>query len=312
MNSSYSNEESLLNIRLNQKITFSFLISLFIPSIIFSCFLLSHIIRNKKIRNRLNNHVIICIFLIYFIQAITDLPVTMIYLYRGEVAISSDIFCKIWFITAGSLNAISIQMNAFLSFERYLLIFHHQFLHKYKIILHYLPLICFFLVPLLYVILFTNFYPCQTNFVYNAWSCGSACYLLQPIIGTFTWVYAILIPVLIMIIFNFAVLVRVIHQKKRMMQKNTWSKSKKMIFQLLSITGALYISWVPISIINIVNMVQFNSILNEIQATWTLIGLIYIAVLFSPVVSYFAIPELKNEIRWRKRRVFNNETIRNS
>ena len=62
------NTGSILNIELCRKLTFIFLIILIFPSIVCSCFILYHIIQKKEIRNRFNNHLIICIFLVYFIQ----------------------------------------------------------------------------------------------------------------------------------------------------------------------------------------------------------------------------------------------------
>lgn len=79
-----------------------------------------------------------------------------------------------------------------------------------------------------------------------------------------------------------------------------------MIIQLLSITGMVYASWLPITITSILNMIYSNAVLDELQERWMLIGLIYIDVLFSPLGLIMAIPELQHELmlwinRWKQR-----------
>jgi hypothetical protein len=65
-----------------------------------------------------------------FCPATCDLPFTLVYLYHEHVAFSSDVFCKYWLILLSALDLCSVQLNAYLSIERYLLIFHSQFFNK--------------------------------------------------------------------------------------------------------------------------------------------------------------------------------------
>ncbi|CAF3919715.1 unnamed protein product [Adineta steineri] len=219
------------------------------------------------------------------------------YLYHGYVATASDIFCKYWLIFTSALNICSVQLNAYLSIERYLLIFHSQFLQKYKIILHYLPIIILIISPFFFMIGMVNYYPCENHFDYTSWACGTACYTLQPIPSIASWIYALLAPLFIICTSNILLIVRVIYQKRRMLQRNVWKKNKKMLLQLLSVTGVLYVSWVPISISSVITVLHPNQTLYELQGNWLLVGLIYLAVLFSPLSSSMAMPELRNEIR---------------
>lgn len=164
--------------------------------------------------------------------------------------------------------------------------------------------------PIVLVFILVNFYPCENHFVFNAWACGSACYVIDPIMGIAIWVYSILAPITIMIISSILLITRVIYQKQKMVQRNIWRQNKKMIVQLFCVTGMVYASWLPITITALINMIHSDAIVYEIQARWLLIGLMYVDVLFSPFASIMAIPELRHEIvrcynRWKQRPAMN-------
>ncbi|UJR17080.1 hypothetical protein I4U23_003977 [Adineta vaga] len=292
-----SGNETMLNVELSRKLTFAGLIILIFPSIICSTFILYLIVKKKTIRRRLHNQFFLCIFLVYFLQITCDLPFAIIYFYHGQVPVLSYQFCTYWFILTSVFNMASVHLNAYLSIERYLLIFYSHFLFKYKIILHYLPMIALLLIPIVYVSYGVLFYPCQNQFDYYSWACGSACYLLQPFMGTFTWMFAIVTPLIVMIMSNIILVVRVLYLKQRMIRRNSWNKNKKMVLQLFSLVGILYISWMPSSIASVINNLNSTPPLHELFSKWMLIGFIYLAVLFSPLTITMAIPELKKELR---------------
>ena len=154
-------------------------------------------------------------------------------------------------------------------------------------------------------------YPCENQFVYYAEACGVSCSVLTPNFGVFLWVFSFVAPLVIIIFVNGFLLTRVLVQKRRMLQKNVWQKNKGMVLQLLSITGMLYISWLPISITTIINLAYSTPLLLEIQGNWLLIGLIYIPVLCSPITTSYAVPELRNDIReWINQRRSRVDTSR--
>ncbi|CAF3129085.1 unnamed protein product [Rotaria sp. Silwood2] len=85
-----------------------------------------------------------------------------------------------------------------------------------------------------------------------------------------------------------------------------------MIVQLFAVTGLLYVSWLPISIATVINILHTTPVLQELHANWFLIGLIYLTVLLSPLTTTIAIPELRMEIRaWIQRwqGYYNNRRI---
>ncbi|CAF1094624.1 unnamed protein product [Adineta steineri] len=301
--SSVSSAGAILSITLAQKITFGFLIALILPSVASSCFVFYRVTQNKEIFKKLSNQLIFCLFLIYFIQAILDLPLTIKFLHRGEVAIPNYTFCTYWFTLMSTLNMCTMYLNAYLSIERYLLVFHNKFLLKYKNILHYIPMFLILIISVVFVFSFSVLYPCQTQFNYNAIVCGSVCSILIRDFGLFVWILTFVAPLFVIIFSNGFILTRVILHKRRMLQKNIWQKNKGMVLQLLSVTGMLYISWLPVSITTVIYTAHSTPLIREIHDNWLTLGLIYIPVLSSPLTTSFAIPELRNDIRvWLNRR----------
>ncbi|CAF1287481.1 unnamed protein product [Adineta steineri] len=301
--SSGSSAGTILNNILARKITFGFLITLILPSVAGSCLVFYRVIQNKEIFKKINNQLIFCLFLIYFIQATFDLPLTIMFLHRGEVPIPNYTFCTYWYILISALNMCTMYLNAYLSVERYLLVFHNQFLLKYKNILHYMPMFLILIISVVFVFSFSVLYPCQTQFNYNAIVCGSVCSILIRDFGLFVWILTFVAPLFVIIFSNGFILTRVILHKRRMLQKNIWQKNKGMVLQLLSVTGMLYISWLLISIATVINIVHSTPLLLELNSNWLLIGLIYIPVLSAPLTTSIAISELTNDIRiWFNRR----------
>ncbi|UJR17424.1 hypothetical protein I4U23_004319 [Adineta vaga] len=294
---------TILNIVLARKITFGFLITLILPSVIGSCFVFYRVIQKREILKRLNNQLIFCLFIIYFLQATLDLPLTITFLHHGEVPIPNYTFCAYWFILISALNMCTMHLNAYLSIERYFLIFHNKFLFQYKIILHYIPMILIIINSIVFIYGVVILYPCENQFNYYALACGTSCSVLDPTFGVFLWIFSFVAPLLIIILSNGFLLTRVILHKRRMLQKNVWQKNKGMVLQLLSVTGMLYISWLPISIATVINIAHSTPLLLELHGNWLLVGLIYIPVLSSPMTASIAIPELRVDIRgWFNRR----------
>ncbi|CAF1456011.1 unnamed protein product [Adineta ricciae] len=107
---------TILNIPLTRQITFGFLITLILPSVLGSCFVFYRITRNKQMFKQLNNQFIFCLFIVYFIQTTLDLPLTIIFLYRGVVAVQTQTFCAYWYILISVLDMLIYQLNVIYSY----------------------------------------------------------------------------------------------------------------------------------------------------------------------------------------------------
>ncbi|CAF3195374.1 unnamed protein product [Rotaria socialis] len=295
-NSSIAIPAHILNWALSKKITFWSLIILIFPSVIGSFLVFYGVIRKKEIRHRIKNQLVLLILVVHFVQAVFELPFTIIYLHRGQVPVASNAFCDYWQTLITTLNIVSLQLNAHLSIERYLLIFHNTFIQKYNISLHYAPAIFLIIAPLLFTFICIISYPCESTYDYNAVVCGVACYTLDPILGPFTWFFWCLLPLVLVVVSNLFLIIQVALQKRRMLQTNVWKKNLAMTLQLFAVTGVLYVSWLPIILTSVINIIHLTPVLFELQANWLLLGLIYLAVLSSPLTATVAIPELKTEM----------------
>ena len=186
----------VVNTPLSRSIIFGILVTFMIPSIICSLFILYHFARSRELRKRLNNHVIIALLSIsliqvsdehmelnklslFVLQVITEMPLTLIVLHTGFVAVQSYQFCLFWPVYNFALIVIGLMFMAHGCVERYLLIFSRIFFNKHLILLHYGPLIfCLIYPPLLYIGLIV-IYPCQNSFDYTQFVCGGPCYVYE-------------------------------------------------------------------------------------------------------------------------------------
>ncbi|CAM2722179.1 unnamed protein product [Rotaria socialis] len=302
---------NILNTEFTRRIIFIFLIILIVPSIVCSFCILYFTIRKQQIRTHLKNHVILCIFFVNLLQATCELPVTLSSLQLGQVPLRSEILCKCWFSAINAFCMCSLQLNSFLSIERYLLIFHSRTLHRYKIILHYIPMIFLVNYSISYSFSFTMFYACKNKFDYNMAGCRSVCYIFESAIGIINWVICIFGPLLIIIIANVFLIVQVYQYKRQMVRKHIWKKKHQMLRQLVFVSGLECISWSPVSLISGIDIISTTETSIAPEFKWVSFGFIYLAILFSPLVSIMVFPELKIEItKWiQKQYAFNNNGI---
>ncbi|CAF5138588.1 unnamed protein product, partial [Rotaria sp. Silwood1] len=227
-----------------------------------------------------------------------EMPFLLEYLRYGHVSFDSYSFCKFWIAFNYSLNTSILFLNSHLSIERYLLIFHHNFLNRHKMLIHYIPMTILIILAICYSCGTVLFVPCIELFDYTSQLCGGPCFQLQPSIGTFDLVFTVFSPLFCIIFFNSFLIIRVIQQKRRMLQKNVWKKNLGMLIQLLSVSILHVIVWLPVTIVILIAMTNYPppAIIIELQTSWVLINIMYIAVLINPLVCFFAIPEIKDKI----------------
>ncbi|CAF2134593.1 unnamed protein product [Rotaria magnacalcarata] len=83
-----------------------------------------------------------------------------------------------------------------------------------------------------------------------------------------------------------------------MLQKSIWKKNLGMLIQLLLISMLHVTGWMPVVIVILIVMTNNNPpiIVVELQASWVLLNIVYIAVITNPLVCMFAIPEIKEKM----------------
>ncbi|CAF1188278.1 unnamed protein product [Rotaria sp. Silwood1] len=225
---------------------FIILLTLTILSIICSLVIFYHFIRLRELRRNVHNHVILILLIISFIQVTGELPLTLIFLRTGSAAILSYKFCEFWIIFNYVCFTSECWTMAIASIERYWLVFHRKFFDKYILVFHYIPIIMCILYPLvLYIYLITQ-YTCKNNFNFTFWTCGGACYLYEPILGTFDWIVNSCFDVVLSIIATCIIIIRVLFQNRRTgAQRTVWQRRRRIVMQLVALSTLYMIVWAP-------------------------------------------------------------------
>ena len=217
-------------------------------------FVLSYILKNKTQRQALHNHSIIVLLFISFSIVLFDYSwVLDSARHEGQVWLASPILCKIWWLLDfGFYDACTVVL-AWTSFERHILIFHTNLIATKRrlILIHYLPLISivvYLIIFYTYVIFFPS---CENEYDFTSSICGAyPCYLLLPYVAQWGLIVNGVAPTLLIVLFNIALLVRVLWQKYQ--RRQDWRRCRRMAFQLLSIS-ILYLSMnLPLMIIALV------------------------------------------------------------
>ncbi|CAF3816814.1 unnamed protein product [Adineta steineri] len=168
-----------------------------------------------------------------YINVTSEMPLTLIVLHTGFVAVQSSSFCLFWVVYNYSLSVIGLMYMAYGCVERYFLIFCRASFNKHLILFHYIPL------------LFLLIYPCQTYFDYTQIVCAGACYQYEFSLGLFDCFSNVCTPVALSVIATSLLIVRVLIQKRRVNQREIWRRNRKMVVQLASISIMYMIIWIP-------------------------------------------------------------------
>jgi hypothetical protein len=242
------------------------------PSLICDLLVFIYFFRHwrKEILAAPQNHVILCLLIVSFIQKTTDILFHLYYLRWGTVVQETYSFCVTWTWLNYSLYCVSLDLVTLCCLERHLFVFHSQMMKKKwcLILFHYIPLIiCLLYTPLFYL-RFIFFPPNCTNvWDYTVVYCGAPCYLDDdPVLGAFDWLFHCGTPTLIIVIANLLLFCRVVCQEIKHKRPLEWNRQKRLIIQLVFISalflilaspsviiGCIQILWIPTFLINIQN-----------------------------------------------------------
>lgn len=178
----------------DQVLIFYILLITMIPSLLAFIYVLIQFTRVYSLRSRINNHLILLLLAINFIQVLfkeifiqkkkrifiiqiaTELPLNLFLLITGKVLIQTYSFCIFWNIYNFSLVGIGLFALAYGCIERYLLIYHRVFFNKHLLLLHYIPFSLCVIYPTVFYIYVVAIYPCVNSFSYEHALCGRPCY----------------------------------------------------------------------------------------------------------------------------------------
>lgn len=210
-----------------------------IPSLACSFILLYHLIIDRTLRKSLNNHVIIALLIVGLFSQLIDNPSYLNYIRIGYVWPQTSFSCILWWFAATGMSNLTNILMAWASIERHILVFHDRWLRtkRTRFILHYLPLLTIIFYGFIYYIIILLIYSCENIYAYTQDWCLYPCYYYDETLAMYDTIVNSIIPTPIIVLFNISLIIRVIKQKQTLHRRFQWRKYRKMITQLLSISG---------------------------------------------------------------------------
>jgi hypothetical protein len=251
-------------------VKYIFLQTFQIPARLCSLFIFYCVCRERELR-RLHNHTMLLILISCFLILIGELPITLSFLRSGSLTPQSDQLCLYWIFVNYTLEGINTVLMAFASIERFVLIFYATVItgsQRRKLWFHYIPMIFCCVIVIIWYSVLVLLYPCVNTFDYNFFLCNSACYQANVLIGTIDWIGSVLLPVIIVIVFNVSLLIRVILQKRRLHVPLNWRRTRKMTIQLLAIVVVFLDTQVPLTIFVVIRLTLDPKFLNTVLTLW--------------------------------------------
>ena len=288
-------------------VKYIFLQTLQIPSVLCLIFIFYCVCRERKLR-RLHNHATLLILLTCFLILVSELPITLSFLRHGSLQPHVDQLCLFWIFLNYTLFGMNTLLMAFAGIERFVLIFYSTLItrsRRRRVWFHYVPMIFCCTTVIIWYIVLVLIYPCVNTFNVTKFLCDSACYQANVVVGTIDWVASVFLPVLIVIFFNIALLIRAILQKRRLHVPLDWRRTKKMIVQLLPMVFVFLFTQIPLAIFAIIRLAFGSNFLNTFLTLW-LYFTPYLIYLFTPfayvlttkeVFKHFTIPKMNRTAR---------------
>ncbi|CAF3074230.1 unnamed protein product [Rotaria sp. Silwood2] len=278
-----------------RKIKFYILVILQSPSLFCTLFMLRYF-QWRHLQTQIYGFLLIVNVLILGFE----LPITLYYLYEGSIYFESR--CSAWITLNYSLFQLSIFLMTWISIQRYLFIYHEQFILRHMILLHYGPVVFLFLYcPLLYIGIVV-LYKCKPVYDVNLYICGGPCYSLELGLGLFDWVGNGISMEMATLIVNVIVTIRHFIQRYRMKRaiitadgRRQWNRSVKLGAQLVAIGMIYVIGWVPYSIIVLIQMFKGSEELADILSRF-FSYFPYLQELILPFVAILYMPEVKRKL----------------
>lgn len=253
------------------------------PSLLCSLYIMICLIYEPRLRLRAN-HGMLAIIVINFLELICDLvPISLPYLYTGHVRSMS--ICLYWVTGTYTLQGIAAWLMAWASIDRYLLIFFHRL--RSTFLRHDLPLVIIHVFIVSWYIIITLTHPCSENwFDGTAFLCGGPCFNSDPASATADWVFIVLLPALVVVVFNLFLVVSVLFQKYRrrpgfQRRSFSWRQNRKLLVQLLAISFVFLITQIPLVILALVQLFGPPDFLIDISHIW---------LYYSPYMIYIVTP----------------------
>lgn len=287
------------------RIKFGLFVAFQIPSVLCHLFLIYHLSRNKHLRKSLRNHVILLFLIVNGLLITIDLSIILYFLYFGHLEENSINLCTAWNFLDAFLANLSAFLMMWASAERHILIFYVRQIYNTnfkRLFFHYIPLsVCIIYAFIFYTIAVYAYPNCsnEEHFHYDEVFCGRACYVHEDLVlSTIDLVFNRITCSVAILIFNSALLIRVLYEKRQRNQMIRWHRHRKMMIQILSISILYLIGTLPASIAELIHVFSFSEHNEEESAIQEeiFLYLYYLVSVFIPFICLMSLPEVYTKI----------------
>ncbi|CAF1410622.1 unnamed protein product [Adineta ricciae] len=270
-----------------------------VPSTLCSIFNIYYLLTKRTYREELSNHVIIFILIFALFFTLTDTVWCIFYYHTNSSLLSTPAFCLTWIYLDFAVFTSVIMLTAWASIERHMLIFHQNFSATplRRLMFHYVPLMIFAIYPFIYYFIVFFLIPCDIPFDYNQLRCGiGSCAYVDTSFALWDSIVNSILPIFAIVLFSFALIVRVWYSKYRMGQRFPWRNYRKMLFQLLSISFLYFVLAFPAMVLY---TAYTAGVSYDVGADFFEIGIYLISfiALLTPFVLIVLLPEFRATIR---------------
>jgi hypothetical protein len=271
-----------------------------IPSIICTFLLLYHLIYDRALRTALSNHVIILLLILGSTTELIEIPFYLAFIANsGIVKPSIPSTCLTWwFVSFGMYNGGTILM-AWASIERHILVFKYRWIStkRGRFLVHYFPITILLLYIFIYYIYVLFFFPCENTYDYTLPICNAyPCYQADSFFGMWDFIVNNILPSLLVAFMSFALLIRVIQQKRRLNQHLQWRKQRKMTIQLVSLSVLNIVFNIPLNIVSLAHLCGLPQDYG-VEAELYFYFSCYFLIFLFPFVCLFSYPELVTKFK---------------
>ncbi|CAF1128308.1 unnamed protein product [Adineta ricciae] len=268
-------------------------------SLLTGFFDLYYLLSDASLRQALHNYVIIILLCLGIFYELTDIIWILYNDHNRRPLIQATVFYEIWTYINYTFYSIALELFAWATIERHILIFHQQWIATKRrcFFLHYFPPIAIIIYYLIYLA-YVHFDPfCVSDFQdFLNGGIHIPCAFYRTVLGLWDIDFHQVFPTLVIVGCSIGLIIRTIIQRQKLTHEIQWKKYRKMIVQLLSIS-VLYITcngpWVLV-----IFAFQFglSPAVTAVALTYT--GFLYYYVIFLfPMVCCLSLPELRKKFR---------------
>lgn len=273
-----------------------------------NCLFVFYLISDRHLRWIIHHHVILTLLIVSLLTNLVEIPRILHFLRKGSVSPPTSFNCLIWQWCDYLLYGLANCLMLWASIERHLLVFHGHLMStaRGRFLFHYAPLLLIIVYVSVFYIVVIFVHPCEKHFHFDAPLCGSPCFTKDSIISLFDLFVHSWLPTFCIAILSASLAVRVINRRRAALGKDvSWRKHRRMIVQLLSISGLYLICLGPYTLVQVYDLLFGLSETADYIKNVYLFYVYWLLTLLLPYACIGCLPEVTNKLKRQVRNWLN-------